>query len=212
MPQTKANSKAVKKEITLEDTWPWILTAGGIIGFLASFILMLEKLSLLANPNYQPNCNLNPIISCGSVINTPQSHVFGFPNPLIGIAGFAVVITIGMMLLASRHLQRMKNWFWWGLQAGTTFGVIFVHWLFFQSVYQIQALCPYCMVVWAVTIVLFWYVTLHNIQIGVIGVADKYRKPVQFIRRHHGDILFVWFLLIALAILTHFWYYWKTLI
>lgn len=24
-------------------------------------------------------------------------------------------------------------------------------------------LCPYCAVVWAVTIALFWYVTLHNL-------------------------------------------------
>ena len=29
---------------------------------------------------------------------------------------------------------------------------MFVHWLIFQSLYRIGALCPYCMVVWAVTI------------------------------------------------------------
>ena len=29
---------------------------------------------------------------------------------------------------------------------------VFMHWLIFQSLYRIGALCPYCMVVWAVTI------------------------------------------------------------
>ena len=30
--------------------------------------------------------------------------------------------------------------------------MVFIHWLIFQSLYRIGALCPYCMVVWAVTI------------------------------------------------------------
>src|SRR3546814_12772147 len=80
-------------------------------------------------------------------MSTEQAEVFGFPNPIIGVAGFAIVTTVGVALVAGARLQR---WFWWGLQAGTTFGVVFIHWLMFQSLYRIDALCPYCMVVWAV--------------------------------------------------------------
>ena len=46
----------------------------------------------------------------------------------------------------------LPRWYWAGLATGTLLGTAFVHWLIFQSLYRIGALCPYCMVVWAVTI------------------------------------------------------------
>src|SRR3546814_955690 len=125
----------------------------------SSDLLLIEKIALLEDPTYVPSCSINPILRCGSVMSTEQAEVFGFPNPIIGVAGFAIVTTVGVALLAGARLPR---WFWWGLQAGTTFGVVFIPWLMFQSLYRIYPLCPYCMVVWAVTIPLFWYTTLHN--------------------------------------------------
>lgn len=203
---------AKKTPLTLERTWPWILTIGGWIGFISAATLAIEKVELLKNPAYVPTCNLSPLISCGSVMKTWQASLFGFPNPFIGIAGFAIVTTIGMALLAGLKPAALKRWFWLGLEFGTLFGVLFIHWLFSQSVYQIQALCPYCMVVWAVTIPIFFYTTLYNLRTGVIAAPKSLKGTVAFIGRHHGDILLVWFLLIIIAILNHFWYYWQTLI
>ncbi|HEY2089307.1 MAG TPA: vitamin K epoxide reductase family protein, partial [Mycobacterium sp.] len=62
----------------------WILIAG-VIGLIASATLTVEKIELLLNPAYVPSCNLNPIVSCGSVMTTPQASALGFPNSLIGI-------------------------------------------------------------------------------------------------------------------------------
>ncbi|GAB3939061.1 vitamin K epoxide reductase family protein [Micromonospora vulcania] len=139
----------------------WICAVGGVVGLLAAAILIVEKINLLADPGYVPSCSINPILSCGSVMTTPQAEAFGIPNPLIGIAGFAAVATIGVVLLAG---ARLPGWFWLGLQAGATFGVIFVHWLIYQSLYVIGALCPYCMLVWAVTIPIFLYVTVRALR------------------------------------------------
>lgn len=185
---------------------PYILVVGGIIGFLASFILTVEKIELIKNPAYLPSCNLSPILSCGSVMNTPQAEVFGFPNSLIGVAGFAIIVTIGMALLAG---AKFKRWFWLGLQAGVLFGIIFVTWLQFQSIYRINALCPYCMVVWAVMIPIFWYTTLHNLQQGYIKASSAL---VSFLTKNHFYVLTGWFLIIIGLILERFWDYWKTLI
>lgn len=201
--------KTEAKKWTLERTLPWILAVGGLIGFIAAFVLTIERIELLINPNYIPTCNVNPLISCGSVMKTEQARVFGFPNPIIGIFSFAIVTTIGMALLAG---ATFKRWFWLGLQAGTIFGLGFVHWLFYQSVYNIGALCPYCMVVWAVTIPIFWYVTLYNLRTGVIPTPKSLKGVVAFAQRHHGDILIIWYLAIIGLILNHFWYYWSTLI
>ena len=197
---------------TLERTFPWILTIGGAIGLFSSLALTYDKIKIAQNPNYIPNCNLNPVLACGSVIKTWQASAFGFPNSFIGIAGFAVVLTIGVSLLVGMDAKALKKWFWWGLNIGALLGVILISWLFYQTVYRIHALCPYCMVVWTVTIPIFWYTTLYNLRQKFIPTPARLKGFVAFIQKHHGDILILWYLIIIGLILNHFWYYWKTLI
>lgn len=142
---------------------PWVLLVAGILGFIAAFELIVEKVALLKDPDHVLNCDINPVLSCGSVINTAQAEVFGFPNPIIGIASFAVLIAFGVLLLARVELPR---WIWLGLNAGALLGIAFVGWLVWQSLYSIGALCPWCMVVWAATIPVFWQVTADNLASG----------------------------------------------
>jgi len=184
----------------------WLYVIGGAIGLAGSFALVLEKLQKLANPDYVPTCSINPIISCGSVMDSPQAGVFGFPNPLIGLVTFPVVVTAGVAILAG---FRPPRWFWLGMQAGTLFGIGFVHWLIVQSLYEIGALCPYCMVVWAVMAPLFWYTTLHNLRNGYFGGGVSLGVALT---RVHTVILVVWYLAIVVMILQRFWYYWTSLI
>lgn len=183
---------------------PWLLVIGGTIALAAAFIIMFEKIELLKNPNFTPSCNLNPVISCGSVMESKQSNAFGFPNPLIGLMAFPVVITTGVIMLMG---VKPKRWYMLGLQAGTIFGVAFIHWLFFQSVYRIGALCPYCMVVWAMTIPIFWYVLLYNLRQKYIRLPAAWGVVNTFLQKHHLDIVVLWFLIIAALILKRFWYY-----
>jgi uncharacterized membrane protein len=95
----------------------WLLTVASAIGLIAAFVLTVEKIALLKDPNYIPSCSINPILSCGSVMTKPQAEVFGFPNSLLGIAGFSVLLTIAVALLAGATFAR---WFWLGLQTGIT--------------------------------------------------------------------------------------------
>jgi uncharacterized membrane protein len=185
----------------------WLYLIGGGIGFVAAFALMIEKIAKLADPGYVPTCSLNPVVSCGSVMDSPQATAFGFPNPLIGISAFAVVVTIGVVLLSGFQAPR---WFWLGMQLGATFGVVFVHWLIYSSLYRIGALCPYCMVVWIVTIPIFWYTTLHNLTRGYLSIS---RRPVALsVARYHSLALTLWYLAIIALILQAFWLYWTTLL
>lgn len=193
-----------EKRLTLARFLPWLLVIGGAIGLICSFIIMYEKLSLLQNPSYTPSCDLNPVISCGSVMASDQSNAFGFPNPILGLIAFPVLITTGVAMMAG---AKFKRWYWTGMEIGAILGVAFVHWLFFQSVYRIGSLCPYCMVVWVVTITTFWYVTLYNIQLNFTRIPERYENLAVFVRKHHVDILVLWFLVILAFILKHFWYY-----
>ncbi|MSR68591.1 vitamin K epoxide reductase family protein, partial [Candidatus Saccharibacteria bacterium] len=184
------------------------LVSASSIGLAASFMLTLEKLSLLKNPATSLICDLNPVVSCGSVIMSKQAEAFGFANPLIGLIGFSVIITIGMGILAG---AKYKRWFWLGLETGAILGVLFCHWLLYQSVFVIQALCPFCMVVWAVTIALLVYVTRFNLQEGNIKPPKALKWLSDLIAHYTWMVVASWYLIIALLILNHFWYYWKTL-
>jgi uncharacterized membrane protein len=187
----------------------WWLLTGGLIGLLAAFVLAVEKYALLADPAYVPTCSLNPVLSCGSIMASPQAEAFGFPNPLLGVAGFPVVAATGAALLAG---ARLAEWFWAALQLGVTAAVLFVHWLIAASLYRIGALCPYCMVVWAVTIPLFTAVTLRNLTAWAPRLPAPVNAAVAVVRGRHSVLLTAWFLLIAAAITQRFWLYWSTLV
>ena len=151
--------------MTRDRPFAWLMLITGVIGWLASGALVLEKLEVLKDPNHVTVCDVNPWISCGQVMQTPQSSVFGFPNMFIGIVAFAVIITTAMGILAG---ARFARWYWLGLQTGVTLGFAFVVWLWSQALYAIHILCPFCMIVWAVMIPLFVWVTVRNISHGVI--------------------------------------------
>jgi len=177
---------------------------GGGLGLAAAVALTLEKIAKLADPGYVPTCSINPIISCGSVMASTQAEAFGFPNPLLGIAAFAVVVTVGVAGLAG---FTPPAWFRYGMQAGATFGVVFVHWLIASSLYDIHALCPYCMVVWTVTIPIFWYTTLDTLR------TTEHTRPVgEALGRVHSAVLAAWYVVIAVLVLTAFWDYWTSLL
>lgn len=150
-----------------------MLLITGLVGWLASGWLVLERLRTLQDPNYVTSCDLNPWVSCGEVFKTWQAALFGFPNPLLGIVCFAVIITVAMALLAGAGFAR---WFWIGLQAGVTLGFVFVVWLWSQALFAIVILCPYCMVVWAAMIPLFVLTTARNISHGIIPATPGIRR------------------------------------
>ncbi|MDT0186835.1 vitamin K epoxide reductase family protein [Microbacterium sp. ARD31] len=188
---------------------PWLLLLGGLAGALAAFVLTVEKIELLTDAAYVPTCSINPVLNCGSIMRTDQAEVFGFPNPLLGLAGFPVLAATGAVLLAGARLRR---WYWLGLQAGAIAGAVFVGWLIFQSLYRIGALCPYCMVVWAVVLPTFWYVTLANLRRGVFGTRARDSRAAAVLVGNHAVVLTVAYLTVLALILERFWDYWSTLL
>lgn len=143
----------------------WFLVIAGSIAWLASATLVLERLQLYTNPDTSLSCDFNSWISCGDVMKTPEAAIFGFPNPFIGLVAFAVIVTTGVVLLAGAQMAR---WFWICLQIGITAGMALVGWFWFTAVYTLAILCPYCMIVWAMMFPLFIFITLRNINNGVI--------------------------------------------
>ena len=180
----------------------WVLIAG-VVGLSSALALTIEKVELLKNPAYVPTCSLNPVLSCGSVMVTPQAAVFGFQNSLIGIVSFTVVLVTGVLAVARVQLPR---WYWAGLAVGTLLGTVFVHWLIYQSVFTIGALCLYCMVVWSMTIPLLVVVTTIAVQ------PQRGNAVLRGLHTWRWSIVALWFTAVILLCLVRFWSYWSTLL
>jgi uncharacterized membrane protein len=130
----------------------WLLALGGAVGLWASTVLTIDKIKILQDENYISNCDINSIFSCGEIVNTAQASVFGFPNTLIGISTFSVLITLGILSLANVDLPK---WVLLGVVSGSGLATVFVTWLAYQSIFVIGALCAYCTVAWGMTLPIF---------------------------------------------------------
>ena len=136
-----------------------LLIAAGFTGWLASFLLTLDRFRVASSPDDKLACDVATFISCKSVMLSEQAALFGFPNPLIGIASFMAPIVVGFAILAG---ARFANWFWQLFFVGHALALTFVLWLFHAAVFDIGSLCPYCMVAWASVIPLFWQLLLSS--------------------------------------------------
>lgn len=183
-------------EIDQHRALAWLMTIGGALALYAATILTIDKITLLQDKidgkTTQLSCNLNAFVSCSSVMDSDQAHLFGFANSIIGIGAFAVVLSLGVLVLARVELP---EFIWAGLQVGVLFGIGFVTWLQTQSIYEIGKLCPWCMVVWAVMIPLFVLVTARNLHAWA---------PANAISRFVGDwtllIVVLWYVAVIAAI------------
>ena len=86
---------------------------------------------------------------------------------------------------------------------GTGLRAVFVHWLIFQSLYRIGALCPYCMLVWVVTATALVAVLARWSTVGALP---------RWVATYASSLVVVWTLPVAGLIAIRFWDYWATLL
>ncbi len=126
------------------------------LGLFASFMLVEAELELLRDPGANLGCDINPLLACSDSLLTPQAHLLGVSNSLIGTVAFAALTALAVVLAAGAALPRLL---WWGLGAGTFVGFVYVLYFLFLSVSVFRALCPYCMLTWVATtgaLVIVW--------------------------------------------------------
>lgn len=194
------------KDIKAEHSNKWIfwtMLVFGVVGLIAAFALSVEKFILLSNPQAQLSCNFNLVLNCGAVMETWQARVFGFPNSFIGLMAYPVVITVAVAGLSGVKHARP---FMFAAQIAYGLGLLFAYWLFFQSVYAIQILCPWCLLVTFSTTILFDAITRYNIRENNLFLSKKiHAKALAFIQKDYDKLLTAaWLVLLAALVLTKF--------
>ncbi len=187
----------------------WVLIIGGVVGWVGAFALTLERFHVAANPDATLSCDLATFISCKSVMLSDQARLFGFPNSLIGLSAFMFPIAVGAAIIAG---ARFKRWFWMLFLLGNTLGFAFVIWLSYQAIYEIGALCPYCMVAWAAMIPIFWHLLIYMLAEDIIPVPVKMVGFVESIRDWAWVFTVVTELILIAIIGIKFWDQWSQIL
>lgn len=166
----------------------------GITGFFASFELLTEYIKTLVEPDYLPNCNISVLVTCGPNMDSWQGSVLGFSNTIIGIAAFTIPIIIGFALFAG---ATFSAWFWRLYLVGLLTGYGFIHWLAYQSIFSLNTLCPWCMVVWLAMIPLWWTTVTSVASKGYIGSSSALKRVATNVGQWGWVIILINYILIA---------------
>jgi len=182
--------------------WTTMLVAS-LASLVASFVLAMDAIRLAEDPNADLGCNVNAVISCGTVAGSWQSHVLGFPNAFLGLMTEPVVITIAVASLAG---VRFPRWFMLSAQAVYSVGLLFAYWLFEQSMFEIGALCPWCLTITVATTLVFFEITYVNIRDDNLFLPRRLQAGLTWFVRSNLDLILVvaWLLVLTLAVLLKY--------
>jgi uncharacterized membrane protein len=184
----------------------WIfatMLVSSALSLVASFVLAVDAVRLAADPNAALSCNINAVISCGTVAGSWQAQLFGFPNAFLGIAAEPVVITIAVASLGG---VRFPRWFMLCAQVIYTLGLAFAYWLFYEAMFHIGALCPWCLLVTVSTTFVFTSLTHVNIRDGNLFLPPRTQRALSEAIDADLDLIVVtvWLLVIALAVVLRY--------
>lgn len=163
----------------------WILA--GLIGWGVAFMIYREYIGQLTDVAPTFSCDISPLVTCGPNLLSPAGNLLGFTNAILGMVLFLGPVFAGVAALAAPG--GMRAWYWRVFAAFTLGGYLLVHVFAYRSVFEFGSLCPWCMIIWLVTIPLFVTVAGWTLRAGVWGAAP----------RRLGGVLLTWVVPISLV-------------
>lgn len=182
----------------------WAATlVGSVLSLVASLVLSVDAIRLAEDPSTALGCNINAVISCGTVAGSWQASVLGFPNAFLGLMVEPVVITLAVAGLSG---VRFPRWIMMAAQAVYTVGLAFAYWLFHQAMFDIGALCPWCLLVTLATTLVWFELTHINVRDDNLGLPRRVQAALEAGLRLRLDLIggVVWVLVMVLAVVLRY--------
>ena len=169
----------------------------------ASFVLAVEAVTLAGDQDAVFTCDVNAVVSCGTVGSSWQASVFGFPNAFLGLVTEPVVLTLAVAGLSG---VRFPRWMMLAAQVGYTLGLGLAYWLLHQAVFHIGAVCPWCLLVTVATTFVFVEMTRINVLEGNLPLPPAARRFLEEVVRQRLDLLAtaVWLCGIVLLLVVRY--------
>ena len=179
-----------------DNRWIFLsMLVGALLSLLAAFVLSVEAVELAKNPNAALSCSINIVLNCATVGIHPSASLFGFPNSFLGLMAEPVVITVAIAGLMGIAFPRR---FMFLAQIGYSLGFAFAVYLFFVSMFVIQALCPWCLLVTVSTTFVLFSITRYNIRENNLYLSKKLQKAAKNFIDKDFDKLLLAILIVAM--------------
>ena len=204
MTSTDARPRLDLRALRHSDGWIFsTMLFSACLSLLAAFVLSVDAVALAASPDAVLACDINAVLSCGAVGAAWQASLFGFPNAFLGLVAEPVVITIAVAALGG---VRFPRWFMLSAQVVYAFGLAFAYWLFYQSMFVIGALCPWCMLITISTTLVFATLLHFNIRENNLFLSQRaHERAVRFVRAgYDAVIVMVWLGLLLIGIVLRY--------
>jgi uncharacterized membrane protein len=139
-----------------------IIAILSIIGIIISSYLLFIKVT-----GYESFCDFSKEISCDNVSSSPYSEFpanSGIPIAGLGIIAYLLLLAPALLLLKGFDFTKLKLsrtlvlklMFLWGL-----FSILFYIYLTYIELFVIYTICPLCVLVFAVSIIIFLFLSLN---------------------------------------------------
>jgi len=150
-----ASSRQRTEEVTAARLgWlPWATLIMSVAGLAVAGYLTYEHFTAsttLACPN-------TGVVNCAKVTSSKYSELAGIPVALLGLGFFAAMTVLSL----PPFWRTASVWPGRARLAAVLVGVVFVCYLIWAELFQINAICLWCTVVHALTIVLFGLVVIR---------------------------------------------------
>jgi uncharacterized membrane protein len=114
-------------------------------------------------------CPEGSTFNCEAVTTSPESHVFGIPVSVLGLAFFVFMVVVN------------SRWGWkapwsavhWARLGSVVVGIVFVLYLIWAELFRINAICLYCTGVHILTFILFALIVGRAAFSGVKAITDN---------------------------------------
>jgi uncharacterized membrane protein len=171
-----------------------------ILALVAAFILSIEAVELARNPNAVFECSVNVVVNCATVAKSAYASLLGFPNSFLGMISEPTFVLLAILLLIGVKLPKK---FMLVIQILAVGALFFAIGLFYISTALIGALCPWCMLVLASTIIMFFAITKYNIREDNLYLSQRIaQRAKNFIKNDYDRLLLALIFVIIIAIIV----------
>ena len=194
-------------EATLDDDytkprgWRHTATWTYLVMLIASAVALV--VSFVLSAGQQLSCDVNAVMSCSTVAESWQAEVvkfagLSFPNAFFGIAAESVFVTIAVIGLTKVAVPR---WFALCTWLGGLAALAYSYWLTSQSLFVINALCPWCLCLMFSTTVQFMALSHAT---AVVQEIPAKREGVRTYYRLNYDLMVdaLWIVTLIVIILV----------
>jgi len=183
-----------------------ILLVVSIIGLLAGVVLLRDTFEVARNPDFSPVCNINPVLSCTSVMAAPQAQIFGLPSATLGIMGYSALLAFAALVVMGVKMPRKV---WLAGMVAAALGLLFAVHLYITSIFELSTLCLWCFTTWVATIAVFWAFLTHCLASGYFMVKNWHAPKwmcalAKFWVNNAGLVLAIWYAALIFSILLKF--------